>query len=73
VVDDMNGLIGTAVVDDKEQPGLALRAGERAGFEDVGIFEMTADLERERCRLLGIRAAGKRQQYEQATNYSPKL
>ena len=50
------------VIDRPQNAGLALRPCEAAGFANIGIFETTDSFKNQRSRLLGIRAAGQRQQ-----------
>tara|TARA_R110002096_G_scaffold10103_1_gene39129 strand:- start:1288 stop:1458 length:171 start_codon:yes stop_codon:yes gene_type:complete len=56
----VHNFLRAVVIDDPEEIGVAMRACQTTGFEDLVVFETTAG--RKRCRLLCIRAAGNGQQ-----------
>ena len=54
-------LLLAGVVHGPEDPWLALRAGQSAGLINFRVLEAARDLEKQRCRLLRVGAAGQQQ------------
>jgi len=62
MVDGVQDFLRTGVIDCPQDAGLTLRSCEATGFANIGVFETTRGFKYQRSRLLGIRAAGQRQQ-----------
>ena len=62
MVDGVQDFLRTGIIDCPQDARLALRPREATGFANIRVFETTRSLENQRSRLLGIRAAGQRQQ-----------